>query len=112
MTSTHTTPEALVQITRYEVSVLPEGDINRPVFTIFVEHRGEDRWAVVRHRECMNAKGEWSWESIPSEREDEWLAEHRFNRMTALELAKWAAPRIVVNGDTAVDAYRRTHPAP
>lgn len=106
-----TQPKPIVQITRYEVSVLPEGDINRPVFTVFVEHRGSDRWAVVRHRACMNAKGEWSWESIPSEREDEWLAEHRFNRATALELAQWAAPRIVVNGDTAVDAYRRTHPA-
>jgi hypothetical protein len=104
-------PEPIVQITRYEVSVLPEDDINRHVFTVFVEHRGADRWAVVRHKQCMNAKGEWSWESIPSEREDEWLAEHRFNRGTALELAQWAAPRIVVNGDTAVDAYRRTHPA-
>jgi hypothetical protein len=105
-------PEALVQIATYEVSILPEGDINRPVFTITVENRGEDRWAVVRHRECMNAKGEWSWESVPSEREDEWLDEHRFNRMTALELAKWAAPRIVVNGHSAVDAYNRTHPVP
>ncbi|MBY8341985.1 hypothetical protein LXH13_06280 [Streptomyces spinosirectus] len=104
-------PEPIVQITRYEVSVLPENDINRSVFTIYVENRGDDRWAVVRRRECMNAKGEWSYELRPSERDDEWLADHRFNRVTALELAKWAAPRIVANGHTAVDAYRRTHPA-
>lgn len=103
-------PTAHVQITRYEVSVLPENDINRPVFTINVEHRGGDRWAVVRHKQCMNAKGEWSWERVPSEREDEWLAEYRFDRMTALELAQWAAPRIVVNSRTATDVYRRTHP--
>lgn len=105
-------PEPIVQITRYEVSVLPESDVNRLVYTINVEYRGGDCWAVVRHQRCMNAKGEWSWESVPSERGDEWLAEHRFDRATALELAKWAAPRIVVNGHTAVDAYRRTHPTP
>lgn len=107
-----TQPEPIVQTTAYEISILPAGDISRHVFTINVEWRGEDRWAVVRHRQCMNAKGDWSWESIPSEREDEWLAEHRFNRMTALELAKWAAPRIVVNGRTALEAYRSTYPGP
>lgn len=100
-------PKPIVQITRYEISLLPEDDINRPLFTINVENRGGDRWAIVRHRQCMNAKGDWSWESIPSEREDEWLAEHRFNRMTALELAQWAAPQIVVNGLTALDVYQR-----
>lgn len=105
-------PSASVQITEYEVSILPEGDINRPSFAINVSYRGEGRWAVVRHRQCMNAKGEWSWESIPSEREDEWLAEHRFDRMTALQLARKAAPHIVVNGQTAIEAYQRTHPTP
>lgn len=102
----------IVTITRYEVSVLPEDDINRSVYTINVENRGNDRWAVVRHRQCMNAKGEWSWESIPSEREDEWLAEHRFNRATALELAQWAAPRVIVNGHTAAEWQQRNAPAP
>lgn len=109
MTDQHT-PEVIVQITRYEVSVLPETDINRSVYTINVENRGHDRWAVVRHSRCMNAKGDWSWESVPSEREEEWLAEHRFNRMTALELAKWAAPRITVNGRTAAEVWQRTRP--
>ncbi|MFI9344973.1 hypothetical protein ACIG0D_27460 [Streptomyces sp. NPDC052773] len=101
-------PEPTVQATRYEVSLLPEGDINRLSFTINVEYRGGDRWAVVRHRQCMNAQGEWSWESVPSEREDEWLAEHRFDLDTALRLAKQAAPHVVVNGHTAAEAYRRS----
>jgi len=105
-------PEPTVRATGYEVSLLPEGDINRLSYTISVEYRGGDRWAVVRHRQCMNAAGEWSWESVPSEREDEWLAEHRFDLDTALRLAKKAAPHVVVNGHTAVDVYRRTHPAP
>ncbi|UJV42044.1 hypothetical protein [Streptomyces sp. AMCC400023] len=105
-----TQPEPYVEITRYEISLLPETDINRPVYTINVENRGNDQWAVVRHRQCMNASGEWSWESIPSEREDEWLVEHRFDRETALKLAKQAAPHLVVNGHTALDVYRRNPP--
>lgn len=105
-------PEPTVQATAYEVSFLPESDINRPYFAITVEYRGGDRWAVVRHRQCMNAKGEWSWESIPSEREDDWLADHRFDLETALRLAKEAAPMVTVNGRTAIEAYQRTHPTP
>ena len=104
-------PEPTVQATVYEVSLLPEGDINRLSFTINVEYRGGDRWAVVRSRQCMNAAGEWSWESIPSEREDDWLAEHRFDLNTALRLAKEQAPKVVVNGMTALSVYRRTRPA-
>lgn len=105
-------PSVAVQITEYEVSILPEGDINRPLYTINVSYRGEGRWAAVRHHACLNSKGEWSYELRPSEREDDWLAEHRFNRMTALELARKAAPQIVVNGQTATEAYQRTHPTP
>jgi hypothetical protein len=103
-------PAAYIQATRYEVSLFPEGDINRPVFTINVEDRGHDRWAVVRHRQCLNAEGEWSWESIPSEREDEWLATHRFDLDTAQQLAKQAAPHLTVNGLTALEVYRRNPP--
>ncbi|EFE65828.1 predicted protein [Streptomyces viridosporus ATCC 14672] len=105
-------PEPIVQATRYEVSLLPEGDVNRLLFTINVEYRGDNRWAVVRHRLCMNAEGVWSWESVPSEREDEWLAAHRFDLDTALRLAKEHAPKVMVNGMTALSVYRRTHPTP
>lgn len=106
------TPRARVQATRYEVSILPEGDINRSVFTINVEYRGDGRWAAVRHGECLNSVGEWSYEMRPSERDDAWLDEHRFDLGDALRLAKAAAPHLRVNGHTAIDAYHRTHPAP
>lgn len=105
-------PEPAVQATRYEVSLLPEGDVNRLNFTITVEYRGGDCWAVVRHRQCMNAAGEWSWEPVASEREDEWLAEHRFDLDTALRLAKEQAPKLTVNGMTALSVYRRTYSTP
>ncbi|MET9957463.1 hypothetical protein ABZ135_38750, partial [Streptomyces sp. NPDC006339] len=78
-------------------------------FTINVEARGNGQWAVSRHRQCIDANGNWSWESIPSERTDEWLAQHRFDLDTALNLARKAAPHLVVNGHTAIDAYHRTH---
>lgn len=105
-----TPPEPTIQATCYEVSLLPLDDINRSAYTINVEYRGRGLWAVARHHQCMNTKGEWSWESIPSEREDEWLAEHRFDLDTAQRLAKQAAPHIVVNGRTALEVYRRNPP--
>ncbi|ARX81577.1 hypothetical protein SMD44_00975 [Streptomyces alboflavus] len=104
--------EVFVQTTEVEVSVLPEGDINRLVFTITVAYRGDDQWAVIRHGECLGSDGNWDYELRPSEREDEWLATHRFDFQTALKLATDAAPGIRCNGETAVDAWRRTHPTP
>ena len=93
--------EPYVRPTQYAVSVLPEDDINSHVYEITVEYRGRDRWAVLRGRQCLGTDGAWSWESIPSEREDEWLDAHRFDLDTALRLAKEAAPHVVVNGRTA-----------
>lgn len=57
-------------------------------FTITVERRAPGRWAVMRRGHwCLGVDEKWSYESIPSERRDEWLAEHRFDLETALALA-------------------------
>lgn len=101
-----TLPEPTVQATRYVVSCLPDDNINAPHFSLSVEYRGRSLWAVVRHGSCLNSAGQWSYESIPSEREDEWLADHRFDLDTALKLAKEAAPHVTVNGFTVADALR------
>ena len=101
---------ATVRPSQFEVSVLPEDDINCPYFVVTVETRGSGRWAVVRNRQCLGADGEWSWESIPSEREDEWLATHRFDLETATRLAVETAPGISVNGMTAAQALARKEP--
>jgi hypothetical protein len=103
-------PDVSVQVTRYEVSLLPEGDVNRHVFTIDVEYRGADRWAVTRHGSCLGSDGTWDFGVKQYDRGDDWLAAHRFDLDTALRLARDAAPHVVVNGHTATDAYRRTHP--
>lgn len=104
-------PEPTVQATRYEVSLLPEDDINRRHFTLYVEWRGDDRWAVTTgFRDCLAADGTWSYEPRPSERDDDWIGTHRFDLNTALSMAKTHASNIRVNGHTAVDAYLRTRP--
>jgi hypothetical protein len=98
-------PEPTVRTTRYEVSCLPPDMINADSFTIQVEFRDHDKWAVLlRNMWCLSSSGEWEWEPLPSEREDEWLAEHRFDLDTALRLAKERAPLITVNGHTVADA--------
>lgn len=96
--------EVTVEATRYTVSAVPEGNVNRYHYEIHVEYRGPNSWAVVRMGFCLGADGEWDYESIPSERRDEWLATHRFPLERALELAKAAAPDITVNGWTVAQA--------
>ncbi|MDX3637800.1 hypothetical protein PV728_48030 [Streptomyces europaeiscabiei] len=105
-----TTPEPYVQATRYEVSLFPEGAEPRRHFTITVEWRGSQSWAVLDGPYCLGKDGGWEYEPLPSNRDDEWLAAHRFDLDTAQQLAKQAAPHLVVNGRTALDTYRSDPP--
>ena len=100
----HLLPEPRVQVTAYTVNCLPEDTLDGHVFGINVEYRGRGRWAIVRLGRCLSADGEWDYEMRPSEREDEWLATHRFDEETALKLAREAAPHVRVNGRTVADA--------
>ncbi|GHJ11196.1 hypothetical protein TPA0907_55630 [Micromonospora humidisoli] len=92
------------RVTEYTVCPLPEGDINASGFTITVAYRGRDLWAVLRHRWCLGTDGEGDYESVPSEREDEWLAGHRFALDDALQLAAEHVLKLTVNGWTVADA--------
>ena len=103
----HTDPPVLVEVGRYEVSLLPRGDINRKYFTLFVENRGGGRWAVHDGHGCYAADGTWAAGIKPFERPD-WETTHRFDLDDALALARKLAPTVSVNGHTALDAYRRT----
>lgn len=96
-------PEPRVEAISYEVSILPADDFEGHVWSITVERRGPDAWAVCRMRETLNAAGKWEWEPSGSNRDDDYLARSRFPLEEALELAKAEAPRIVVNGLRAVD---------
>lgn len=100
-------PEPTERVTRYEVSCLPPDHIDAPHFTITVEWRGGDLWAVCRFRECLGTDGEWDYEPSPSNRTDEWKNNHRFDLASALALAQAAAPKMTVNGYTVADVLRR-----
>ncbi|WP_141576064.1 hypothetical protein [Actinomadura sp. WMMA1423] len=98
---------AAIRATRYTVCALPEDNVNARHFSLYVEYRGRDRWAVSDGFLCLGNDGEWEYESIPSERADEWLATHRFDLDTALNLARAAAPKVTVNGYTVADVLAR-----
>lgn len=91
------------RVTEYEVCAIPEDDINAGAYAIKVAYRGRGRWAVTRMSQCLGADGTWDYESIPSERTEEWLATHRFDEQTALRLAVEHAPTVVVLGWTVDD---------
>jgi hypothetical protein len=95
-----TASEPTVRVDRHVVCCIPEDNINAHLFAVNVEYRGRGLWAVTRLGECLSASGEWDYEMRPSSREDEWLAEHRFDEQTAIKLAKEAAPKVRVNGWT------------
>lgn len=90
--------------TTYTVCAVPETVQDWYVFAVTVEETAPDRWAVRRSKRCLNVDGEWEWESIPSEREADFLARCRFDLDTALAMARLAAPMLSVNGFTAARA--------
>lgn len=99
------TPRILT--TQYVVSCLPAHHLDRETWSVTVEYREPGKWAVLRGRRCLGRDGIWRHESTPSEREDEWLTDHRFTEQEALLLAAEWAPKIVVNGLTAADVLAR-----
>lgn len=104
-------PEATVRPSSFTVSCLPQRDLNTHLYEITVTERGgmdgEIRWAVCWMGRCLDAKGRWDYEPIPSSRTDKWLAKHRHDLDTALRLAKAAARLVEINGITVTDAFAR-----
>lgn len=97
------TPEPTVRVTRYEVTCLPPDDINTVACTVTVDWRGEDRWAVVHNGAYFDINGNKSWgvhwedgreptnaEELASyaRAHEAWLNAHRFDRDTALGIAR------------------------
>jgi hypothetical protein len=99
--------DVTVRITAYAVSALPPDHLDAEHFTLAVEWRGNDRWAILDGQFCLNADGGWDYELRPSEREDDWLNSHRFDLATALHLATKAAAVMKVNGSTVADVLAR-----
>jgi hypothetical protein len=104
------------RVRSYDVSVWPDDIecVDSSTWKLTVEYRGRGKWAVTRTgRVCLGSDGEWDWESIPSERQDEWLTAHRFPLAEALDLARRHAPDVKINGMTAAEVlerHRQRHP--
>lgn len=96
------------RITEVTVSVVPEGSIDHDVFSVKVAWRGGERYAVVRRGRCLSHDGTWDYETIPSERTDDWIATHRFTYDEAYRRAIEVAPTIKVNGFTAAEVTDRS----
>lgn len=95
------TPDGTIytDATTYEVSCLPQDHNSRRHFTIKVEWRGPDSWAVLKDGHmCADKKGVWDWESQPSSRTEKWLKKHRFKLSEALALARELAPTLTIMG--------------
>ncbi|MFD0035568.1 hypothetical protein ACFVJK_46845 [Streptomyces sp. NPDC127172] len=97
------TPDVIVSITRYTVSVLPADDINHKYFALHVELKPRG-WIVTDGHEYYGPDGGREYSQS--------TAHHFADYDDALDLAKGMAPHLSLNGDTATEAYHRTHPAP
>lgn len=94
----------LTKVTQYTVSCFPDESVDNFGWDITVAYAGHERWAVRYLSQCLSIHGQWVYEHIPSERTDEWLAEHRFEDVNAaLKMARDLAPTVRVNGLTAAD---------
>lgn len=89
--------------TEYTLSGLPEDHVEASLFQVKVAYRGRGKWAVLWRSYCLNRRGVWGWEPLPSSRTDRWLAGHRFELDEALRLARKALPKLSMHGQTAAD---------
>lgn len=94
-----------VEPVTYEVTAYPFHDIDRDMFTIRVERRGQDSWAVLRRGACWNRRTkQFEYEPLPSSRTDAYKRTHRFPLNQALAIAREQAPLMVTNGWTVAAA--------
>ena len=99
-------------VTEIMVTALPPDHDEAAMFAVWVQWRGDDRYAVSRWSQSsanrvLDADGVWVWEPRPSEREEDVIALTRFGRDTALRMAHEAAPRVTVNGWTPAKVLER-----
>lgn len=97
------TPEVLVDITRYEVSVLPADDINRRHHVLYVDRTRRGTWIVNDGHGGYDIDGDWA----PG-----LAVAHEFaDYDDALDLARRLAPNLAANGRTAAEVHRQGLPA-
>jgi len=87
----------------FSVTALPpeyQTAIDADMWTVRVEWRSEDKWAVITRSGQIGADGTEGYESLPSSRTDKYIANYRFDLATALALAEETAKKISIMGIT------------
>jgi hypothetical protein len=83
---------------------------DKHMWTVTIEQRthaldGTDTWAICHIGRCLNHDGEWEYESIPSERADDFLVRCRWTSYReALAAATPIVDTLRLNGCTAQEA--------
>lgn len=91
MASERVTPDDLINYaTEFQFPVFPEGHESWDIAaeTVTVAKRGDDRWAVLTRGFCHDVDGNGEYESIPSERTDEFKQRFRHDLDTAVRIAR------------------------
>lgn len=95
---------ALVSVTGFMVSRLPNTTPDQETWGIRVEGAGGGKWAVRHMSQCLDKSGTWGYEPPPSSRDAEWLERNRWSSVGAAIAAAIAVePHIRVNGMTPAD---------
>src|SRR5690606_6234687 len=93
-----TAARPVVRIGELEVCALPGGHEAYPVYVLRIRPLAGG-WAVVRAGDrCLGCDGTWAYGSNQGDRDDAWLAEHRFSLAEALERAEESARLLTVRG--------------
>ena len=97
-------PGIRIEPSAYVVCGLHPDDPDSSVWTLTIERKAPDRWAVMFLSRAYNRRtGEFDWEPIPSERTDAYKRTHRFPFDEAWRIALEAYPKLVINGLRVVD---------
>lgn len=105
-------PGVTINAVKYQVCALPTTHPEAHAWSLWVEYRGPNRWAVTDGHRCLSTDGTWDWEPSNSNRTDEYNATHRFTLEAAWLLASQAAPEYKVNGWTAADVLKHDQEKP
>jgi hypothetical protein len=100
-------PTPTVTPTEYLVTVLPLDREETLIWSVQIQRRGRDQWAITSHGRCLSRTGDWDLEPSPSERTAEWRQAHRFSFSDAVHRAGDLAARLTINGVTATEAAER-----
>lgn len=100
-----------VETTEYRVSAFPDPthELARH-YTVTVQQRGGDRWAVLHNGLCLSADGVWDYDDAETRAGAGWVDSHRFDLETALSLAKGQAKVVRFRNIKAATAWDRYRP--